>query len=190
MPTPYRGITAPDDTDWADIQTVIRNLIDSALPVGEVRMFAGSAAPAGFLLCNGTAIPAGTTYDALRTLIGANTPDFRGRAPFGPGGFGVTAGVPGGEQTHVLSTGEMPAHAHSGITDTQGNHAHALPSQSGIGSGTNPIGLGLFQSSGARNYNSDAAGNHAHNLQVNNNGGGAAHNNMPPYWPINFIIKY
>lgn len=191
MPSTYRGITVPADADWADIEVAFRSFLDTLMPVGMVLMFGGTTAPAGYLLCNGAAIPTGATYDALRTQVGgANTPDFRGRAPFGPGVSGVVLNAIGGEQTHALTTTEMPSHGHTGTTDSQGNHNHALPSIVGVGTGTNSWGIGTFSSAGQRDYTTDAGGPHTHNVTVTAQGGGGAHNNMPPYRGINFIIKY
>jgi microcystin-dependent protein len=49
----------------------------AALFAGEVRMYAGAVAPAGWLLCDGAAIP--PEHTALIALVGANTPDMRGQ---------------------------------------------------------------------------------------------------------------
>ncbi len=46
------------------------------MPTGVIQMFAGAAAPAGWLLCDGAAID--PQYTDLIQLIGANTPDLRG----------------------------------------------------------------------------------------------------------------
>jgi len=192
MPSSYRGITVPDDTDWADIETAFRSFLDKLSPVGEVRMFAGAAAPAGFLLCDGAAIPAGTDYNALRTLIGANTPDFRGRSPFGPGASGVALNAAGGAQTVALSEAQIGSHAHAGGTAAAGNHWHYIQSIAGVGTGNNSWGMGTFTISGQRDYNTDwaAQGDHAHNFSTDYRGGNQAHENMPPWRGINFIIKW
>ncbi len=63
-------------------------------PPGTIQVYAGSVAPAGFLICDGSAISR-TTYAALYTAIGGtfgggdgsstfNLPDLRGRAPGKP----------------------------------------------------------------------------------------------------------
>jgi microcystin-dependent protein len=190
MSQSYRGIAIPDPGDWADIEVGFKNFLDAVEPVGIIKTFAGNVAPAGYLLCDGTAIPAGTAYDALRNLIGANTPDLRGKAPMGAGQNGVNIRTTGGEATHVLSAAEMPAHAHGASTDAQGNHYHPIPGIINTGSGTNPINVGLLTRAGNRDYNTDWAGQHAHNVSIANAGGGGAHNNMSPYYGVNFIIKF
>lgn len=120
---------------------------NAIVPVGEVKMYAGSSAPSGFLLCNGAAVSR-TTYAALFGVINTtygpgdgsttfNLPDLRGRVVAGVdynvGGYAdrlTTAGaninsrvlgVAGGEQTHQLTTAELASHAH-GVSDSGHRH--------------------------------------------------------------------
>lgn len=138
---------------------------------GVIKMFGGSSAPTGYLMCNGDAVNR-TTYADLFAVIGTsfgsgdgsttfNVPDMRGRAPIGVGtGTGLTARAMGatvGAETHTLTEAEMPAHTHSLGVNAAG---------SGIESG-GEFGTG---SSGST-------------------GGGGAHNNMQPSLAVNFIIK-
>jgi hypothetical protein len=53
-------------------------IAQSVLPVGSIVAYSGASAPSGWLLCNGEAIPAGSQFNQLRTLIGPKTPDLRG----------------------------------------------------------------------------------------------------------------
>jgi len=104
---------------------------------GFITEYGGATAPAGWLLCDGSAVSR-TTYAALFAAIGVlhgvgdgsttfNLPDCRGRATVGAGsGPGLTArgiGAKGGEENHVLTTAEMPVHSH-GVTDP--GHAHGV----------------------------------------------------------------
>jgi microcystin-dependent protein len=120
--------------------------LPSTEPAGVVKMYAGSAAPAGYLICNGTAISR-TTYANLFAAIGTahgagdgsttfNIPDLRSRVPVGVGaGSGLTSralGALGGEEAHVLATAELASHSHS---HNHGSHNHTDPGHSHTDSG-------------------------------------------------------
>lgn len=104
-------------------------------PAGSIMQYGGSSAPEGWLLCDGSAISR-TTYSALFAAIGTtygtgdgsttfNLPDLENRVPIGVSdthGLGTT----GGEETHTLTTEEMPAHGHAARTTSDGNHTHTV----------------------------------------------------------------
>ena len=101
--------------------------------IGEIDDFAGSAAPAGCLLCDGTAVSRSTywkLFSVIGTVFGAgdgtttfNVPDLRGRVGVGADNMGGTdAGrlssantlnTSGGAETFALAEANLPAHAHS-----------------------------------------------------------------------------
>ncbi|MFZ5791863.1 MAG: tail fiber protein [Pseudomonadota bacterium] len=153
---------------------------------GEIRMYAGAVAPSGWLLCDGAAISR-TTYASLfavtGTIYGAgdgsttfNIPDLRGRAPIGAGtGAGLTARSLGqlvGEETHVLTTNEMPSHTH-------GVKVHSSPpNATAVATGYLAAGTNFQNTTTTTNTNMGASA-----------GSGAAHNNMQPSSVVNFIIK-
>lgn len=105
------------------------------VPAGVVVPFAGSTAPTGYLLCDGTSYPTATYPDlfaAIQYTYGGsganfNVPDLRGRTPVGAGaGTGLTArtlGGTAGEERHTLITAELAAHNH---TANQADHYHTL----------------------------------------------------------------
>jgi microcystin-dependent protein len=127
-------------------------------------MYGASAAPTGWLLCNGQST---SGYPALAAIVGANVPDLRGRAPIGYGqGSGLTnrttIGANTGFETHTLIESEMPLHNHSGqIVFGSGSGGSGVLIQ-GIGNSQPPTG---------------------------STGGNGAHNNMQPSTVVNFIIK-
>jgi microcystin-dependent protein len=171
-------------------------LADLLMPTGAIIDFGGSAAPTGFLLCNGTAISR-TTYSALFNVIGTtygtgdgsttfNLPDLRGRVAVGLGqGAGLTNRVlaaKGGEETHVLSVGELATHAHA-VSDP--THVHAVASSPslinyGYGGGAN------FYQCASTGIATDAR---YANITISNNGSSAGHNTMQPFAVLNKIIK-
>lgn len=108
------------------------------VPVGSISMFGGSSAPAGFALCDGSAISR-TTYAALFAVLGTaygagdlsttfNLPDLRQRFPLGKAtsGTGNTLGATGGNIDHDHA---VPAHYHGKGTlniTSSGTHTTAI----------------------------------------------------------------
>lgn len=122
----------------------------AALPPGVILPYGGTVAPAGFLMCDGSAVSR-TTYAALFNAIGTNfgpgdgsttfnLPPTPGKTLVGKGAAGSTFGTLGavlGEETHTLSVNEMPAHAHTMASVSAGTPAGTISSNSaGTPSGT------------------------------------------------------
>ena len=151
--TPRYGFPYPeDDTPVMDSAPIVKELaekiearigadLDPYLPpIGSVIPYFGAAAPAGgsWLVCDGSAIPAGTQYDALRALVGANVPNLRGRFVVGvdPATAAYDAvGKTGGAAQVGLTVSNMPAHGHtgsvsglsfSGSASSGGDHTHSI----------------------------------------------------------------
>lgn len=117
-----------------------------AAPAGAVTAFAGSAAPAGWLLCDGSAVSrttyanlfavTGTTYGAGDGSTTFNLPDLRGRVVAAvDGGAGRitssnTLGAASGTQAHTHTSA---AHTHTSAAHTHGvsaTHSHASAAHS------------------------------------------------------------
>lgn len=149
----------------------------NAVPPGGIQMYGGTSAPAGWLLCHGTAYQA-ADYPALYAVIGTTfgasgagtfkVPDFRGRSPLGVGqGSGLTLralGQMGGAETHVLVEAELASHSHGtqieAVNDaTSGGDVKLVP----LATGTE--------------------------IESADTGGNQPHNNMHPFLGVNFIIK-
>src|SRR5881398_2417760 len=89
--------------------------------VGEIRMFAGNFAPAGWMFCEGQLLPI-SEYETLFNLIGTTyggdgqstfaLPDLRGRIPLHVGN-GFTLAETGGVETVTLTAQQIPAHSHA-----------------------------------------------------------------------------
>jgi microcystin-dependent protein len=130
---PMAAVTGLDD---AFTETL--NDLNAYLPVGSMAMFAGSIAPAGWLLCDGMAVSR-TAYADLFALIGTtygvgdntttfNLPNLRGRFPVGQSADAEFAslGATGGAKTVALTVQQMPSHAHD-IQHTHPQTIHAHP---------------------------------------------------------------
>src|SRR5262245_66292769 len=88
--------------------------------IGEIRMFGGNFAPAGWAFCDGSLLVI-SQNDALFNLIGTTyggdgqttfaLPDLRSRVPVHVG-QGFALGQTGGAETVTLTTSQIPAHHH------------------------------------------------------------------------------
>ena len=159
--------------------------------VGEIRMFGGSFAPAGWAMCQGQSM-AISENDTLFNLIGTtyggdgqetfNLPDLQGRAPMHSGqGPGITQNYQIGEQAGVesvtLNAQQTPIHTHSFL----GSSAAATltsPSGSVVGTSAQVDYLTIATASVAMNANA-----------ITPVGGSQPHDNMQPYLVITFIIS-
>jgi microcystin-dependent protein len=154
--------------------------------VGEIRMFAGNFAPAGWAFCNGQMLPI-SENDQLFQLIGTtyggdgqNTfalPDLRGRIPVHQGN-GVVLGETGGVETVTLTVNQIPAHTHPLVAST--NNATTVNAQGNV----------LAQTPSYTPYISGFTPNTALNAtSVGSVGGTQPHENLQPYLCIEFIIS-
>src|SRR5689334_13520637 len=99
--------------------------------VGEIRMFAGNFAPAGWMFTEGQLLPI-SEYETLFNLIGTTyggdgqstfaLPDLRGRLPMHFGN-GFTLAETGGVETVTLTVSQIPAHSHTMIASTDPGNA-------------------------------------------------------------------
>jgi microcystin-dependent protein len=149
--------------------SAFQSIQPAVLPAGVIEMFAGSTAPSGWLICDGSTVSRriysdlfkviGTTYGAGDGNTTFTLPDMRGRVPMGVGqGAGLTnrtlASTTGSESVTLsssnipsLTTGNQSAnHTHSGTSSgVSVNHYHQNYSD-GVGSGT--MGRGQYGFSG------------------------------------------
>jgi microcystin-dependent protein len=154
--------------------------------VGEVRMFAGNFAPAGWMFCSGQLLPI-SEYETLFNLIGTTyggdgqstfaLPNLQSRTPIHFGN-GFTLAQSGGAESVTLTTQQIPAHSHSYLAS--GN----------TGTGTNPQGNVLDQASGAiLIYKEQPPTAVMSPLCIGSTGGSQPHTNIQPYLAVDFIIS-
>ena len=153
--------------------------------VGEIRMFAGNFAPAGWMFCEGQLLPISqneTLFQLIGTTYGGDgqstfgLPDLRGRVPIHQGNNFTLAQAAGAEAV-TLTVQQIPAHSHpflaSGGTGNQVNAAGNLPSNS----------------QGAIPYIGDAPTVNMNAQVISPVGGSQPHTNFQPYLGIDFIIS-
>ncbi len=161
--------------------------------LGDIRLFAGSFAPAGWVICDGRLL-AISENDALYAIVGTtyggdgiNTfavPDLRGRLPVGQGnGPGLSPRVIGqqfGVESVTLLTTQIPSHNHSFNAST------AAPSTS-----PSPAGTVFAHSDADKIYVSSPTGPLPETMNaatVQATGGTQPHNNIMPTTAINYIM--
>lgn len=152
--------------------------------VGEIRIFAGNFAPAGWAFCDGS-LSAISENETLFNLIGTTyggdgqitfaLPDLRGRfavaAGNGPGLTAVALAETGGVNTVTLTAAQLPAHTHP-IGASTGPQTSNRPTDAYQGTGN----------SYRTTHDTTAAGTDAV-------GGGQPHENRPPFLAISYIIS-
>lgn len=181
--------------------------IDNAIPIGVVFPFAGTAAPNGWILCDGRSLST-TTYADLFTAVGYayggsggsfNVPDLRGRVVAGrdvdQGGYGNrlsathfgsngrTSGQTGGAEGQSLTTAQLASHSHFVVnTDASTNSTPSV-------SNTQTVSTSNIHSNLDPNYSLNGTATAATVGVSSASGSGSAHNNVQPTIILNYIIK-
>jgi microcystin-dependent protein len=157
--------------------------------VGEIRMFGGNFAPAGWMFCDGALLPI-SENDVLFQVIGTTyggdgestfaLPDLRGRLPIHRGQSAGTSlrtlGEAGGVEYVTLNVQQMPVHNHTMVAS---NDIPALATPQGNVTGQ----------AAAKLYR---AGNPTVQMDPQSlapAGGSQPHENLQPFLCVSFIIS-
>ena len=160
--------------------------------VGEIRMFGGSFAPAGWMFCDGQTIPI-SENDTLFNLIGTTyggdgqetfaLPDLQGRVPVhqGTGGGGTyVMGEKAGVESVTLTIQTMGPHNHPMIATSSA--AQLSPANATMAT---PTGT----QAGLRTYSAAAPNTTLNPASINMQGGSQPHDNIQQTLCVSFIIS-
>lgn len=153
--------------------------------VGEIRMFAGNFAPAGWMFCDGQLLPIAeneTLFNLIGTTYGGDgqstfaLPDLRGRLPVHQGNGFILAQT-GGAESVTLSTQQIPSHTHPALASLD------------AGTSPNPANAVLALNNVVEHYSGDATSSAMAATAITSTGGSQPHTNFQPYLCVNFIIS-
>jgi microcystin-dependent protein len=152
--------------------------------VGEIRMFAGNFAPAGWMFCEGQLLPISeneTLFQLVGTTYGGDgestfaLPDLRGRIPIHQGN-GLILAETGGAEEITLTVSQIAAHSHPMLA-TNGPATAKTPTGALFGIAQGDVFAGTFS---ALAMSPQA---------ISSVGGSQPHTNFQPYLCVNFIIS-
>lgn len=154
--------------------------------VGEIRMFGGNFAPAGWMFCSGQLLPISeneTLFQLIGTTYGGDgqstfaLPDLQSRVPIHQGN-GFILAEQGGVESVTLTLNQIPAHTHqlvgSGAAANSRNPPNNVLATAAATIYTTNPGRGLAVMSAQ---------------SIGNDGGSQPHDNLQPYLTLNFIIS-
>ena len=153
--------------------------------VGEIRMFAGNFAPAGWMFCEGQLLPISeneTLFQLIGTTYGGDgestfaLPDLRGRIPLHQGNSFILAETGGAEEI-TLTVNQIAA------------HSHPLLASAGPAGSNTPVGNLPAETTAISLYLEDAANANLSPAAINSTGGSQPHTNFQPYLCVDFIIS-
>ncbi len=154
--------------------------------VGEIRMFAGNFAPAGWMFCEGQLLPISeneTLFQLIGTTYGGDgqstfgLPDLRGRIPIHQGNPFILAETGGAEEI-TLTVNQIAAHSHPLLASTS------------AGNSVNPGNNVTAQTDGTIFlYISDPTSTNFNPASIGLVGGSQPHTNFQPYLCVDFIIS-
>ncbi|MCG8475459.1 MAG: tail fiber protein [Cytophagales bacterium] len=194
----YNGSTVPVSNSpfrYVPYAYVARN----GVPAGTIMAFVGATAPAGWMLCNGDPVPAGTNLRAIMT----NVPDLRGMFLRGTGTNGTAqtaaSGSVVGPGLNNFQTDAYENHSHTNTfsINNSGSHTHTntasvqkntVSGTAGVPSGDRDVLVGSGDSHPV-SVNINSAGSHNHTISGGINTSGRAAETRPVSYGINYIIK-
>ena len=155
--------------------------------VGEIRMFAGNFAPAGWMFCEGQLLPISeneTLFQLIGTTYGGDgestfaLPDLRGRIPIHQGNGFILAETGGAEEI-TLTVNQIAAHSHPMLASSD-PATQAAPASNVLAQSKT---AGIFY------YLEDTPTVNMSPNEISSVGGSQPHTNFQPYLCVDFIIS-
>ncbi|MEO7305966.1 MAG: tail fiber protein [Ferruginibacter sp.] len=157
--------------------------------VGEIRMFGGNFAPAGWMFCSGQLL-AISEYDTLFNLIGTTyggdgqstfaLPNLQSRVPIhqgqGSGLSNYTLSETGGAESVTVTQNQMPTHNHT-------------PRASNTGTADTPANNFWANSTTGKPYSPAPPAVQMNAATMGPAGGSQPHDNMIPFLCVSYIIS-
>jgi microcystin-dependent protein len=156
--------------------------------VGEIRMFAGNFAPAGWMFCEGQLLPISeneTLFQLIGTTYGGDgestfaLPDLRGRVPIHQGNGFILAETGGAEEI-TLTVQQITAHSHPFMATTN-------PASTAVPGGS--VTLAVASTATITPYGKDNPSTTMSAQMIGAVGGSQPHTNFQPYLCVDFIIS-
>ncbi len=164
---------------------------NNGVPTGSIMPFIGTVAPAGWVLCDGTALP--STATELIALVGNNAPNLQGMFLRGTGTNPVNSQA--GPALKATQGDDFKSHLHSSgdlNAVSAGAHTHNMNFTWDWSYGNSDNGddrrYGYQGGDGSINQTSTSAGAHEHSLNGNTGSTGATET-RPVNYGVNYIIK-
>ena len=158
--------------------------------VGEIRMFGGNFAPAGWMFCNGQLLPISeneTLFQLIGTTYGGDgqatfaLPNLQSRIPIHMGtGSGLSSyqlAEMGGTEQVTLTTNQIPIHTHPPLASDAG------------GTADSPGNSFWAASSLGKPYIAGPPGVQMNPQSISPTGGSQPHDNMMPFLCVSYIIS-
>lgn len=156
-----KAMTPLKTKEAIEAQVPIKEIVNSIYPVGQIVEYASNINP--------NDLYSWQTWEQIKDVFTLSAGDK------------YTIGDTGGAATVTLTIDQIPAHWHTATASNDGEHIHSGVAKRNVnwraGSDWTSDGGNLVASEG----NTNNAGGHSHKIEIQNTGGDAAHNNMPPY---------
>ena len=190
----YSGASTSDELS----SNAYISVVSSGLSSGTIIMYVADILPAGWLLCDGSAVSR-TTYSALFSAIGTtygtgngsttfNLPNMTGKMPIGvkSGGNVGSLGATGGSFNHVHQMGahtHAQSHTHTIAHTHTISHSHTIDHYHAVGTHQHPCDHTHSIPAHYHNVSGSAAfGNHTHTTAISSgsSGSGRVRTNATP----------